>query len=228
MALLIVAPLLGRGYLCILIASPLFYLVGILVGLAVDWHRKRLGTTLCCVAVLLLPMSLEGVIPQLSFNRSQSVEVTRVVSASGEAVEHALAQSPNLRQTLPAFLRIGFPRPLAAWGGGLEVGDTRTVHFSGAEGDPPGDLVVRVMERRVGYVRVDTISDSSKLTQWIRWTSSEVEWKPLDEGHTIVTWHIHFQRQLDPTWYFTPWERMAVRHAAAYMIVANATPAGGN
>jgi len=228
LALLIVAPLLGEGYLCILIASPLFYLVGILIGLAVDWQRKRRSATLCCVAVLLLPMSLEGVIPQLSFNRSQSVEVTGVVSASEDAVEHALSQSPNLKRTLPAFLRIGFPRPLAAWGKGLEVGDTRTLHFSGAEGDPPGDLVVRVVERRIGYVRVDTISDSSKLTQWIRWTSSEVEWKPLDKGHTIVTWRIHFHRELDPTWYFTPWERMAVRHAAAYMIVANATPVEGN
>ena len=36
LALLIVAPLLGEGFLCILIASPLFYLVGIVVGAIAD------------------------------------------------------------------------------------------------------------------------------------------------------------------------------------------------
>ena len=32
--LLIVAPLVGEGYLCILMASPLFYSVGVVIGLA--------------------------------------------------------------------------------------------------------------------------------------------------------------------------------------------------
>lgn len=35
LALLMVAPLLGEGYLCILMASPLFYLVGIGIGVIV-------------------------------------------------------------------------------------------------------------------------------------------------------------------------------------------------
>ena len=81
---------------------------------------------------------------------------------------------------------------------------------------------MRVTEHRDGYVRFETVSDSSKLTQWIRWTSSEVAWQPIDEAHTRVTWTIHFDRQLDPAWYFTPWEREAVREAADYLIAANA------
>jgi len=85
--------------------------------------------------------------------------------------------------------------------------------------------VMRVAEHRPGYVRFETISDGSKLTQWIRWDSSEVEWTPTDATHTLVTWHIHFERQLDPAWYFAPWERAAVRVAAGYLIDANATPA---
>lgn len=127
---------------------------------------------------------------------------------------------------LPLPLRVGFPRPLRAWGEGLAVGDMRTIHFAGAEGDPPGDLVMRVAERRPGYARFETVSDASKLTQWIRWTSSEVEWQALDDGHTKVTWRIHFDRQLDPAWYFTPWERGALRRAAGYLITADATPTG--
>jgi len=119
---------------------------------------------------------------------------------------------------------VNSPRPLAAYGSGLEVGATRTLHFSGAEGDPEGDLVSRVTERAPGFVRMETVSDGSKLTQWIRWRSTDVAWRAIDASHTEVTWRIHFDRQLDPAWYFTSWERFAVGEAAGYMIEANATP----
>jgi hypothetical protein len=224
LALLVVAPLLGEGYLCILFASPLFYIVGIVVGLAMDSQRRKRDATLSCVVLFLLPMCFEGVVPQLTFNRAQSVEVRSVVAAPANEIEHALTLGPNVSTPLPMALRIGFPRPLGAWGEGLAVGDTRTIHFSGAEGDPPGDLVMRVTERHPGYARFETVSDQSKLTQWVQWTSSVVEWTALDQGHTTVTWRIDFMRQLDPAWYFTPWERAAVTEAAAYLIDANATP----
>jgi hypothetical protein len=226
LALLLTAPLLGEGFLCILMASPLFYFVGAIVAAIADWQRNRRGTTLSCCAILLLPLSLEGVVPQLTFKRSQTVEVTRIVDATPAQIEASLAHSPRVDTRLPRFLAIGFPHPLEAHGEGLTAGSTRTVHFSGAEGDPPGDLVARIAEVRPGYIRTETVSDSSKLTQWLEWDSSEVAWHPIDATHTAVTWRIHFQRNLDPAWYFAPWERFAVREAAAYMIQSNATPPG--
>jgi hypothetical protein len=225
-ALLIIAPFLGEGYLCIIFAAPLFYAVGLAVGSLIEYFRNRRARTLSCIALLLLPMSLEGIVPQLTHERAQSVEVTQIVSAPASAVESALAQSPQVATELPRFLRIGFPRPLAAGGTGLNINDTRTIHFAGAEGDPPGDLVMRVTEYQPGHAHFQTISDSSKLTQWVRWQSSDVTWSPIDATHTSVTWRIDFDRQLDPFWYFTPWERVAVRQAAKYLIASNATPAG--
>lgn len=224
LALLIIAPLLGEGYLCILMASPLFYLVGIVIGVFVDRLRRSRNATLSCLALVLLPMSLEGVIPELSFNRSQTVEVTRIVNVPADAVEHQLALSPDITTRLPEALRIGFPRPLRAWGNGLQVGALRTIHFAGAEGDPPGDLIMHVTTRQPGYVRFEAVRDDSKLTQWIRWNSSEVQWQQLDAAHTRVTWRVKFDRQLDPAWYFTPLERAAVYEATKYLIEANATP----
>ncbi|SNS39695.1 hypothetical protein SAMN05421770_101800 [Granulicella rosea] len=222
--LLIVAPLLGEGYLCILVASPLFYLVGIIVGLIDDAARRKRDARLRCTWLILLPMSLEGVLPGFTIGRSQTVEVTRILAATPQQVETALARSPRVGTPMPRYLRIGFPRPIAAWGTGLSVGSPRTIHFTGAEGDPPGDLRMQVAERRPGYLRFTGIDDSSKLTQWIRWESSEVAWSAVDPAHTAVTWRIHFARQLDPAWYFIPWERTAVHEAAVYLIEANATP----
>jgi hypothetical protein len=226
LALLIIAPLLGEGYLCILIASPLFYLIGIVIGLIVDWTQRKRSATLSCIALVLAPMCLEGVVPQLTWNRAQTIEVSRVVNAPASDVENSLSQSPRLQTELPFYLRIGFPRPLEAHGQGLYVGASRTIHFAGAEGDPPGDLLMRVSESAPGFVRFDTVSDRSKLTQWLRWDSSEVRWFAMDSAHTKVVWRIRFERQLDPAWYFIPWERAAVREAASFLIDANATPEG--
>ena len=225
LALLIIAPLLGEGYLCILVASPLFYLVGIAIGVVVDRLRRNRNATLSCLALVLLPMSLEGVTPELSFNRSQTVEVTRIVNAPADAVEHQLALSPDITTRLPESLRVGFPRPLRAWGNGLQIGAMRTIHFAGAEGDPPGDLIMHVTTRQPGFVRFEAVRDDSKLTQWIAWNSSEVQWKQLDAAHTRVTWSVHFNRQLDPAWYFTPLERAAVYEAAKYLIQPGVPPA---
>ena len=222
--LLIVSPLLGEGWFCILLVSPLFFLVGGVVGFFADRARRQRQARVLCLAVVLLPMSLEGVVPALTVNREQSVEVTQTVKANSEEVETALREAPDLKRTLPWLLRIGFPRPLAAGGDGLKLGAVRTIRFSGAEGAPAGDLVTRVVERRPGYVRSEAVADTSKLAHWMHWESSEVRWQPIDAGHTRVTWRIRYQRGLDPAWYFAPWERAAVRAAASYMIEAQATP----
>ncbi|WP_058187588.1 hypothetical protein [Terracidiphilus gabretensis] len=230
LALLIVAPLVGEGYLCILFASPLFFGVGLLVGGIIDISRKHKRTvTLSCVIVL-LPFTLEGTTPQLSFNRTQFATATRIVNAPAAQIVAALAQSPQIAAPLPRFLRIGFPRPLSATGSGLAIGSVRVIHFTGAEGDPPGDLTMRVVQSDLqpasGHIHFETINDSSKLTQWLRWRSSDVSWQAIDSTHTAITWRIGFDRQLDPYWYFAPWEQLAVHQAAGYLITANTMPHG--
>jgi hypothetical protein len=70
--LLLSGPLLGEGFICILMASPIFHLVGIVIGAVVDAGRKRRGAL-----IVLLPMALEGITPQLSFNRYETVKAMR-------------------------------------------------------------------------------------------------------------------------------------------------------
>ena len=226
-ALLIVAPLLGEGVVCILMASPLFYLVGVVVGAIADRARRQQrgkSATLSCVALVLLPLSLEGVVPALTPGREQQVESTRILSVPVTAVEARLAGSPDVHLPLPVLLRL-FPHPLASVGQGIALGDTRTIRFSGAEGMGPGDLVFRVAESHPGYVRFTAVSDHTKVGQWLHWQQSEVSWHALDSTHTAVTWRIGFTRELDPAWYFAPWERAVVRRVAGYLIEANAAPA---
>jgi hypothetical protein len=81
------------------------------------------------------------------------------------------------------------------------------------------------VESHIGYVRFNVVSDTCKISHWLNWESSEVNWRPVDAQHTRVNWTLRFSRRLDPAWYFRPWERYATRMAADYLIRANATPA---
>jgi hypothetical protein len=225
-ALLLSGPLLGEGFICIIMAAPLFYLVGAIVGVIIGSMKRRgkNAALSCLVLVGLLPMSSEGIHSRLSFNREETVQASRVVSASEAMVEQALSQSPRTDLPLPFYLRLGFPRAVEAHGSGLKPGDLRTIHFAGGEG-PPGDLLMKVAESSPGHLRFVAVADKSKVSHWLDWEAAEVDWKAIDAGRTQVTWTLHYRRLLDPAWYFRPWERYAARLAADYLIQANATAA---
>jgi hypothetical protein len=224
--LLLSAPLLGEGFICILMASPIFLAVALAVGLAVDSRRKHSKRTgLYCVVLVftLVPMSLEGSHPRLSFDREEVVTVQRIVAASTADVSNALQRSPRIDLPTPLFFQLGFPRPVEAHGTGLERGDTRTIHFAGGEGNP-GDLILTVADAGPGWASFVAVSDKSKIAHWLEWKSADVTWKAVDSSHTQVEWTLRYVRLLDPAWYFRPWERYGVRAAADYLIRANATP----
>lgn len=224
LSLLVLAPLLHEGLICILIVSPLYFGIGLIVGLTLDHQRKHRNATLSCLAVMLMPLALEGTTPDFTLPREEAASVTRIVDAPAAAVAASLAQSPRLDLPLPGILRIGFPIPLSASGAGSAIGDTRRIHFSAAESVPAGDLLVRITQSDPGHLRTEVVENNTKLASWLLWTTSDVTWHPLDPTHTEVTWTMTFRRQLDPVWYFAPMQRAAVRQAAAYMIATNATP----
>ena len=213
--------LLGEGFICILMAAPLFYLVAVIIGELRD--RKR-GQMLSCVAILLaIPMSSEGTRPALSFAREEVVSAERVIPASPQQVETALSSPPRLNGELPFYLRLGFPRPVGVTATGTAPGDIYRIHFAGGEGKP-GDLVLQVAEHRAGQVSFRAVSDTSHVAHWLKWEQSTVEWEQVDSSHTRVRWTLRYRRLLDPAWYFRPWERYAVHLAAAQMITDAATP----
>ncbi|MGH9601321.1 MAG: hypothetical protein ACRD24_02930, partial [Terriglobales bacterium] len=223
--MLMAAPLLGEGFVCILMASPLFFVVGVAIGKLIDLSRRESKRTTITGMLLLafLPMSFEGTSEWLSFPREETVMAEQVVAASAGDVERALAEPLNMEEPLPLFLRAGFPSPMGAEGEGLRVGDQRTIHFPGGEGFT-GDLVLEVAEVGADFVRFRFVSDQSMIGRWLTWRASEVHWNAIGANHTRVTWTLSYRRNLDPAWYFGPWERYGVGLAAEHLIRANATP----
>jgi hypothetical protein len=220
--LLLSAPLLGEGFICIVMASPVFFGVAVLIGALVELIRKH-SAIYCLALISLLPMSFEGSRPWLSLNREETATAARVVQASPREIESALRLSPRTDLPIPLFFRMGFPQPTEAHGSGLQPGALRTIHFAGGEGRP-GDVVLQVVESGPGHARFNVVSDHSKIAHWLAWEFADVRWQALDARQTRVEWTLGYKRLLDPAWYFRPWERYVVRISADYLIWANATP----
>lgn len=87
-----------------------------------------------------------------------------------------------------------------------------------------GDLVMTLEEKRPGFVRWRAVSDSSHMTHFLSWREVSVQYEPVAERTTRMTWTVRYDRGLDPAWYFGPWERYAMHLAANYLIDAVATP----
>jgi hypothetical protein len=230
-ALLLTAPIFQEGYICILFASPIFYLVGLLIAWSIDRAEKDRNTKnklqAAFIATVLAPMSTEGTTDLTSFPRDHEIVVTKTVAASIADVRNALAQTPELGTHKPFFLRI-FPYPVAMQGNGLHVGDTRRATFVAYKhifwNRIEGDEVFTVTEATDRKVKFELTSDNSYVGHYVDWKSSEVELAPVDAQHTQVTWRLSFHRKYDPYWYFGTLQKYAVSLVAEELIDHVATP----
>jgi len=214
----------GEGTICIVMAAPIFYLVGAIIGSAMDGAKRAKGPTQMMLLVPLLLMSFEGTSDRISLPREESVTATRVVAAHPEEIADALAAPLHFQTDLPFYLRMGFPRPASASGAGLEVGSRRVIGFAGGEGKP-GSLVMDIVEVAPHTIRFRAVSDQSKIAHWLRWEEAVVSWRQTDASHSEISWTLRYRRNLDPAWYFEPWERYGTGLAAGYLIDNVATPA---
>ncbi len=236
-ALMLSSVMFGEGFVCIIMAAPLFYAIAIPVGKVIDFHRDRdrrhrqHTARVCVMLALIVPCSVEGVVPGWEFSREATVTVERIVDGSPEQVEAALARTPTFDRPLPSFFtRLRFPTPGKTTGQGLQPGDRREIEFLHSAhnaGHHPGILTLDIRERAPGRVVFGVREDHSYITHWLSWRSSEVTWEPIAPGRTRVAWTLSYRRRLDPAWYFAPLERYAVGLAAGYLIDTLATPHAG-
>ena len=215
--LLLSAIVFGEGTICILMAAPIFYIVGAIIAAVMEGSKPTRRPTRMMLLAPLLLMSFEGTSDRISLPREQSVTAKRVVAARPSQITDALAAPLRFRTDLPFYLRMGFPRPVSAAGTGLEVGSRRVIGFAGGEGKP-GALVMEIVEVAPQKVAFRAVSDESKIAHWLRWEDAVVSWRPVDAQHTEISWTLRYRRNLDPAWYFEPWERYGTGLAADYLI----------
>ncbi|MBB4916850.1 hypothetical protein [Streptosporangium saharense] len=212
-ALAFAGPLLGEGIVCVLFAAPLFLLVALLIGSVIDYFSRR-GPHAVVAPLVLLTLVTVGA--ELA-GPARETEVTVVRAATATGTEQALAAVPVFGPFESVFLRMGFPRPLAATGTGLEVGAVREITFNprrslGIGAVPePRSMTLRVKERGPGRVTFSVVRDTT-LARWLDLREAEFSW---GSGKLAVT--LRYRRTFDPGWYFGPLQRYAVGQAADYL-----------
>jgi len=222
--LLLSGILLIEGIVCILFAAPLFYGCALILGLIGDltnkWLNRRSGGRVnCCVAIVFLAMSLEGVHEALSFSREREVSGEFYSNLPAAEVAQRLAARPEFDVAArPAFFKLGFPQPVSAAGRGIALGDRRTIRFAGGEGEP-GDLELEVVASEPGRVAFACVSDTSHIAHWLDWREVEVHWGAnlADGSGTRLVWSVRYRRLLDPAWYFAPMQDFAMRRVIEYL-----------
>lgn len=210
----------GEGWICILMAAPIFYACAVSVGVIVDHQRRRLDREWLLLPLVLL--SLEGTHPALSRPRQETISVERLVSASPAEIERSLGSPPDFDRPLPGMLAWGFPRPVASAGAGLSLGTQRSFGFEVGAASPAW-IEARVIERQPERAVLAIESDHTPMADWLDLERSIVEWSALPEGGSRIRWTLEYDRELDPAWYFGPLQRHGVRLAAGHLIEAFAS-----
>ncbi len=134
LVLLLAVIVVGEFAICVLMAAPIFYLAAIVESLMHRMHERRDtradrdddGSPARSAGLALIPLlllSLEGTPIGPSFDREEKVSAVRVVDATPAEVREANGRPLRYQRPLPRFLRLGFPRPVAARGEGLSPGD---------------------------------------------------------------------------------------------------------
>lgn len=214
MFLLLSAVLFGEGFVCILIAAPIFYGVATILIILYDWLFHKGDSRLYTLGVIGILCLLLEVWNFSDPYVDQHVQVSRTY-AELKTIDN-LSQPVDLSNELPTFLSFGFPVPISSHGTGLAIGDRwETTFLSQTRGE--GTLALEVAEVSAHHVHYTPVSDNSHIGRWLRWTASSVDIQETNDG-CIVTWSLDYQCKLHPFWYFKPIQQYGVSLSAEHLI----------
>jgi len=212
---LLSAVLMGEGVVCIIMAAPIFYGVGAIIGLIVELLRKRDQANL--QAVFILPFLFIAGEGHKIFKQPplRTITTTQIVSA-----QHSLDNlntPPNFMEDLPLFFQMGFPKPIAIEGEGLEQGSLRKIQFeSNTKGI--GTLSLQIKKRSENHVVFKMVEDDSHINHWMRWHEITVSLHPNNDGTKTLNWTTQYYCTLGPSWYFEPIEYAAINISNQHLI----------
>lgn len=223
--ILISAPILQEGFICMIMAAPILYITGALVAWPIDHYRKNKTNSTklnsFIIPTLFVLMSMEGVMDETSFNRINTIEHTEVIDASASQIKDRIASSRKIKPSNSLFGKL-FPQPDKINAEGISIGDKHWTDISYLKwiywNEKRGKTLFEVTENRDNFLRFQPISDKSYLSSYLTWKDSSVSLQAVSAKQTKVTWRISFQRDIDPAWYAQPLQRYAVSLVAKQMV----------
>lgn len=212
--LLLSSVLLGEGLVCIIIMAPIFYLVAGIIAFIIEYFNKKNKSKLN--SFILIPVLL--ILAQVhEINKKPDVLNIETKSEISQNIDfNAFNTTPNFLENLPNFFKIGFPKPIAIEGKGVNVGDYRKIQFeSNTKGI--GILHLKIKEKTKNTILFDVIEDNTHIAHWLTWKQMRVSIENKNNS-TIITWNTYFTCDLGPSWYFKPIESYGVKTMNTFLI----------
>jgi hypothetical protein len=221
-----------EGFVCVVMFMPIYFAIILLMFLfeALDraLKNKQQGKHYVHLLPILIVLSaFEGVVPELSFERDNVVVQQKVIAASIEEIKQQLLQPMQLDKSRHWLLSL-FPMPYNIEAETLKSGDIHHINFRYhrwiVTNTHEGAMHLEISEVKESYIRTRFVQDSSYIANYMQLYGTEIYFAPLENGYTKVTLKIHYQRILDPVWYFEPVQQYAVGKVAQFLLDEVFTP----
>ena len=218
--------ILFEGFICVLMFMPIYYAFASIGFLSMAYpkrdrshQRNKLKASIVPLAIGLL--AIEGLSPSTSFERQNQVTRTVVVNASIDELKTNMAAEIELADRRHWFLSI-FPLPVDVQAGTLNPGDVHKLDFIYKRwfftNTDRGELHLRIDEVTENRVSTTVTRNTSYLSKYLKIQGTEVRFTTIGEDQTEVALTIHYERLLDPAWYFGPMQKFAVSQSADYLM----------
>ncbi|MCO7223454.1 hypothetical protein [Pleionea sp. CnH1-48] len=79
-------------------------------------------------------------------------------------------------------------------------------------------MQLKITDANEYLIKADVIKDTSYIANYMALKSTAIKLKALNNHQTQVTLTIHYERLLDPAWYFDPLQRFGVEKTAEFLI----------
>jgi len=215
-----------EGFLCVLMFMPIYYLI-VTIGFGaealfrINEQRKRNKLKASVLPMVIALLAIEGLSPSTSFERQNQVTRTVVVNASIDQLKANMAAEINLSARRHWFLSV-FPLPIEVQAGTLNPGDIHKLDFIYKRwfftNIDRGQFHLRIDEVSEDRVKTSVTRNTSYLAKYLNIQGTEVQFTPISEDQTEVALTIHYERLLDPAWYFGPMQKFTVSQSADYLI----------
>jgi hypothetical protein len=218
--------ILFEGFVCVVMFMPIYLFIILLMFISrslYDRQRKKSKGSLSIhiLPVLIVLSAFEGVSPQLSYNRNETVSVSRVVHRNIHDIKNNLLQPMNLKKSRPWFLAL-FPMPDKIKAGSLTSGDVHEIHFKYYRwfftNLHQGRMLLEINDISEDKIKTTFIDDTSYIANYLELKGTEIKLEEIDNNVTRITLTIKYNRKLDPYWYFSPIERYGISKTANFLI----------
>lgn len=214
-ALCLIAPFLGEGSICILMAAPIFLLVNlVLVAIYQSIKRKYQSIKKKYLILLLtcIPFFM-GFIEKNSLTKKQEflkITTETIVEGTLEQWQGKISNSTHISENVPIFLRLGFPLP-------TKISDRNSqlsITF-----DKGGFWKVN-KEVKKGSIRYTLIKDTSKISHWIKIKDSHLEIIKVNNQRVLIKQTTSYYSKVFPRWYFAPFQKLAIKQLHQFAILS--------